>query len=133
MKARRILSYIVDTIIAGVLAQLIVMLMFSIPAKELFSVGFLRAELRPELAVQLGVFILYFLTDGLYGRSPGKRLFGLRVVFNENKGSRLTTAIVRSVVKVLSISLLFGIIVFFIMPGDTSLHDRVAKTKVASE
>lgn len=128
MKAHRVIAYLLDAIILGVISSILCFLAGI--ELEIVSLSHAGAHIiyNPLVLMNLGVGIVYFLTDVLYGGSPGKKMLGLQVNMISAGNDRFRSALVRSLIKVLSIHVLIGVIFFFLM--DSSLHDKAANTRV---
>ena len=129
MKAQRIFAYIIDAILIGILSSIVCFVSgFSI--QTLVAAGGLAIFYNPVSIVALIVSAVYFLTDGMSGGSPGKKVLGLMVTPSLQK-DRFSNAVTRALVKVLTIHLIVGVILFLIeRDGGSSLHDKVAGTRV---
>lgn len=129
MKAQRVFAYLIDGILIGILSS-IICFVAGIEVQTLWSSGTgIRILYNPVMLMTLGVATVYFLTDVMNGGSPGKKLLGITVTYDPGK-DKFSTALTRSLVKVLSIHLLIGIIMFFLSDADSSLHDKVTGTRV---
>ncbi|HLF62327.1 MAG TPA: RDD family protein [Saprospiraceae bacterium] len=137
MKAQRVFAYLIDAIFIGVLSSVICMVT-GLQIETLWTSGIgLRFVYNPVALLSLGVAVVYFLTDVMSGGSPGKKILGLMVSRNipvptgrQVEKDRFSTAITRSLVKVLSIHLIVGIILFLIGEDNSSLHDKLSGTRV---
>ncbi len=132
MRARRILAYLIDIVLIGILCG-IIGLILGISPQALWTSGTGVSLVKNAFAqMSLVVSALYFLTDVLWGGSPGKKLLRLTVVRKVDAGAKFGQAIIRAIVKVISINLLFGIVLFFVYGPGSSLHDRISGTTVTS-
>ena len=129
MKTQRVLAYIIDAILIGIVSSILCFLA-GLDVKTLWSSGGIRVLYNPVMLMNLGVAAVYFLTDVLNHGSPGKKMLGLVVMHTIPDRDRFATAAIRSLVKVLSIHVLIGIIIFLIRDQYSSLHDKVAGTRV---
>lgn len=128
MKGRRIIAYIIDAILIGVASGILCALAGITPLT--LSGNGVDILYTPGTWVSLGIAVLYFCTDVWIGGSIGKKLLGMHVIpltADKDKGG---VAVIRAFVKVISIHLIFGIIIFFLGESDSSFHDRIAGTKV---
>ena len=128
MRTQRIFAYIIDVIIIGILSGILCSIV-GLEVKTLWSSAEgVRVIYNPVSLVGLAISALYFLTDVMTEGSPGKKLLGLRVIPPSPEKDMFSTAATRALVKVISIHLFIGVILFFLM--DPSLHDRLAGTTV---
>jgi len=80
----------------------------------------------------LAILILgILLRDGYRGRSPGKRLLGLRIVTRAGDGIGYGRSIVRNVPLVVPLWNLVELV--FVLRGKPRTGDRIARTVVAEE
>ncbi len=129
MKAQRVLAYLIDAIFIGILSSVICMIT-GLEIQTLWTSGGLSVLYNPVAILSLGVSALYFLTDVMSGGSPGKKVMGLVVTQNAPEKAGFSTAITRALVKVFSIHLIVGIILFLIGDANSSLHDKLSGTSV---
>lgn len=128
MKAQRIIAYIIDAIFIGIVCS-ILCLVAGLEVQSVWASGGIEVMYNPVTLFWLGTSVLYFLMDGLRGGSPGKTILGLTVTSGSTATS-LSAALIRSLVKVLSIHVLIGVILFLIGDEGSSLHDKIAGTRV---
>lgn len=82
--------------------------------------------------VALGVMIVVMLLrDGYRGRSPGKRLLGLRIVTPESDRCSYARSIVRNLPLIIPLWNLVE--VFLVVAGKPRTGDRIARTIVTEE
>lgn len=130
MKAQRVFAYIIDGILIGIMSSILCAI-FGLQISTLWSNGAgIDILFNPVALFTLAMAALYFMTDVMYNGSPGKKLLGLSVVQSSPEKDRFSTAATRALVKVLSIHLIIGVILFITGDQDSSLHDRLAGTKV---
>ncbi|MGC9949939.1 MAG: RDD family protein [Bryobacteraceae bacterium] len=89
-----------------------------------------------KIALELGVPVLYFgLSTFLWnGRTPGKRLFGVRVVSLVHERMSLWHSIERALgYGAATLEFGFGFLQFFIHPYRRTAQDRLAETIVVKE
>jgi uncharacterized RDD family membrane protein YckC len=89
-----------------------------------------------KIALELGVPVLYFgLSTFLWnGRTPGKRLFGVRVVSLVHERMTLWHSIERALgYGAAALEFGFGFLQFFIHPYRRTAQDRLAETIVVKE
>jgi uncharacterized RDD family membrane protein YckC len=127
MRAHRIFAYIIDSILLGVLTSLVCFIIgLDITMLFVRETG-IRILFSPVSIVAFVVSTAYFLTDVLRNGSPGKKILGLRVSVTT---PGLGPAVTRALVKVFSINIIIGIILFFFGDAHSSLHDKAAGTRV---
>jgi uncharacterized RDD family membrane protein YckC len=130
MKAQRVFAYIIDAIFIGVISGILCTIT-GLNITTLWAADFgVAAFYNPVSMISLAVAVVYFLTDGLSGGSPGKKILGLAVTPVSPAKERLPMAITRALVKVISIYVIIGIILFFTSDEHSSLHDKLAGTRV---
>lgn len=131
MRVKRILAFIIDALILGVLTSVIVYGFTDLRPKEITRLDW-GAVVMYDRAwyIHFLISVLYFLMDGIYGKTIGKRIMYIRVEAQSAGNIGFLNAAIRSLVKVVSINLLVGVILFFFMKSNSSLHDRAAKTQV---
>jgi uncharacterized RDD family membrane protein YckC len=137
--AKRVVAFIIDTAIVSI-AVIILALIFAIPfligttfpgGPAVFSwwwvVGGVFGGILPLIV--LGYFIL---AEGLYGRTLGKQIMGLRVERVDGKAVDLWSAIVRNISKINIVLLILDVAVGLGMHGEMSqkFSDRYVGTKV---
>ncbi len=131
MRAKRILAFIIDALIIGVLTSVIVYGFTDLRAEEITRLDWGVVGMYDSAwYIHFLISVLYFLMDGIYGKTIGKRIMNIRVAAQTAGNIGFFKAAIRSLVKVVSINLLVGIILFFFMKSNSSLHDRAAKTQV---
>ena len=137
--ARRYLARIIDSVIIGLLAGIILTLFLS-----------LRNNPLVVSAIVIGIFVIYggLLESSTWQATIGKKILGMRVFATDGQRLSLGQALARGLVKdgpfvVLSI-LPFGQLLQFVWlglhifvvqksPVYQAIHDRVAGTLVAAE
>lgn len=129
MKAQRVFAYIVDGILIGILTSILCAIL-GLKISTLWSGGVVDIVYNPVALFSLAMAAVYFLTDVMYDGSPGKKLLGLTVIRSTPEKDRFSTAATRALVKVLSIHLVIGVILFIVGDPDSSLHDKLSGTKV---
>jgi uncharacterized RDD family membrane protein YckC len=130
MKLNRIIAYIIDVIIIGVLSGILCAI-FGISAITLWAESGVSIIYNPVTWVGLGLSVLYFFTDVWMGGTIGKKLVGLSVIQTNPESAKASAAFIRAFLKVISINLLFGVILFLIGEEDRSFHDNIAGTRVS--
>jgi uncharacterized RDD family membrane protein YckC len=128
----RALAFSLDALllVTGVVAFLgLVAVIGAVLAWEPFSLfQWLAAALITCLPVLWLVFNAAMWT--MLGRTPGKALFGLRVVRADGTPVRLGRAVVRALGYLLSAILLLGFLWVLVDPDRKAWHDRIAGTAV---
>ena len=126
MRINRIIAYVIDAILVSIVIGILGPLFGMHPTTLWTNNAGIEILYNPTMLFSTGIFILYFLTDVMMGGSPGKKLLKLSVTGNTGIGA----ALIRSVVKMISIGLIIGIILFFVFEDGSSLHDKAAGTRV---
>ena len=138
--ARRLIAYIIDVALVTVVLTIIAIVV-SIPF--LIGLGFLSFVTFPAIwAAWLGLWIggpislilvlYFFLAEGLYGRTIGKELMGLRVQRVDGKPMDMRSSLIRSISKIYWVLLLIDVAVGLGTHGEMSQKwsDRYIGTKV---
>lgn len=76
------------------------------------------------------LLVLMLLRDGYRGRSPGKRLLGLKIVTPRGTGSSYGRSVLRNMTLLL---LPVELLLVFTGRGGARLGDRIAKTSIVEE
>ncbi len=123
---RRAAALLVDGTIAGVLFGLI------FAATTLMFVRFSLVAGWALPVVYLGYYVAF---EGVYGRTPGKRLLGLVVVRRDGSACDLRAAAIRNVLRVVdgAVFYLVGAVVAVLTGDDRRIGDHVAGTAVVRE
>ena len=86
-------------------------------------------------AIGLVLFVYFFLAEGLYGRTIGKEIMGLRVERLDGKPVNFRSSLVRNISKIYWVLLLIDVLVGLGTHGEMSQKwtDRFIGTKVESK
>jgi uncharacterized RDD family membrane protein YckC len=138
--ARRLIAYIIDVALVTVVLTIIAIVV-SIPF--LIGLGFPSFVTFPAIwAAWLGLWIggpislilvlYFFLAEGLYGRTIGKELMGLRVQRVDGKPMDMRSSLIRNISKIYWVLLLIDVAVGLGTHGEMSQKwsDRYIGTKV---
>ena len=140
--ARRVIAFVIDAVIVTV-ALAIIAAVVSIP----FLIGLNFASTTGGVfpawwnawwgvwlggLIPLVVFLYFFLAEGLYGRTLGKEIMGLRVQRVDGKPMDLRNSFVRNISKIYWVLLLIDVAVGLGTHGEMSQKwsDRYIGTKV---
>ncbi len=138
----RLMAFIVDNVIFVLMMTFAVTIVWGgIPTTEIQSweqcMNLLKSGIWNEInevlqVVTLIVHLTYFIVcHGRWGRTPGKAIFGLRVV--QLDGTKLTwrSAFFRGIASIFSTSFFYlGYAIAIFSPGIRTLHDWLSGTKV---
>ena len=140
--ARRLIALVIDTVIVTV-ALVIIAVVVSIPfiiglSFSTATGGVFPAWWNAWWGVWLGgliplvVFLYFLLAEGLYGRTLGKEIMGLRVQRVDGKPMDLRSSFVRNISKIYWVLLLIDVAVGLGTHGEMSQKwsDRYIGTKV---
>jgi uncharacterized RDD family membrane protein YckC len=140
--ARRLIAFVIDAVIVTV-ALTIIAVVASIPfliglSFPSATVGAFPPWWNAWWGAWLGglipflVFLYFFLAEGLYGRTLGKEIMGLRVQRVDGKPMDLRSSLVRNISKIYWILLLIDVAVGLGTHGEMSQKwsDRFIGTKV---
>lgn len=133
---RRVLAFVIDVIIVGIVAGLLALLLafpylFSaLPNSPYFGFwGFWVGGI-----IFLIVAAYFVLAEAFWGRTLGKEVMGLKVVRTDGKPMDLGASLLRNISKVHWVLLLLDVVVGLAMHGDgrQKFSDRLAGTTVES-
>lgn len=138
--ARRLIAYIIDVAIVTVVLTIIAIIV-SIPL--LIGLGFPAVGTFPAVwaawwglwlggPISLVLFLYFLLAEGLYGRTIGKEIMGLRVVRVDGKPMDIRSSFIRNISKIYWVLLLIDVAVGLGTHGEMSQKwsDRYIGTKV---
>jgi uncharacterized RDD family membrane protein YckC len=136
--ARRLIAFVIDAVIVTVVLAIIAIVV-SIPF--IIGLSFSSTALGAFPAwwglslgglIPLVVFLYFFLAEGLYGRTLGKEIMGLRVQRVDGKPMDLRNSFVRNISKIYWVLLLLDVAVGLGTHGEMSQKwsDRYIGTKV---
>jgi uncharacterized RDD family membrane protein YckC len=140
--ARRLAAIIIDGVlvtvvlsIIGLFAGLTFLLWFGIPLGSTFSAWWAGWWGFWWGGAGLFLFVYSFLAEGLYGRTLGKEIMGLRAERVDGKRLDFRDSLVRNVSKVFWALLLLDVLVGLAMNGEVSQKwsDRYIGTKVEAK
>src|SRR3989454_1859166 len=138
--ARRLIAYIIDVALVAVVLTIIAIVV-SIPF--LIGIGFPAVEMFPVVwaawwglwlggPISLVPFLYFLLAEGLYGRTLGKEIMGLRVQRVDGKPMDMRSSLIRNISKIYWVLLLIDVAVGLGTHGEMSQKwsDRYIGTKV---
>jgi uncharacterized RDD family membrane protein YckC len=142
--ARRLIAIIIDSVIVSVVLAIIAAIV-AIP----FPVGFGFPTTTSALtvwwagwwgfwfggAIGLVLFVYFFFAEGLYGRTIGKEIMGLRVERVDGKPMDFRSSLFRNISKIYWVLLLLDVLVGLGTHGEMSQKwsDRFIGTKVEAK
>ncbi|MDG6934147.1 MAG: RDD family protein [Nitrososphaerota archaeon] len=123
----RVVAYVVDAIIIGIVAYILLLLTPLAFANLFFLVG-----LTGALYAGVLMFLYASFMEGIYGATIGKKLVGLHVALENGGKATLEQTFVRNVSKVYWLLLILDLIAGLFTKGDYRQRytDRIAKTLV---
>jgi uncharacterized RDD family membrane protein YckC len=135
--ARRLIAYVIDTILVTVVLTIIAVVV-SIPFLIGVNFPFTIVGAFPAWwglwlgGIPLVLFLYFFLAEGLYGRTLGKEIMGLRVERVDGKPMDLRSSLIRNISKIYWVLLLIDVAVGLGTHGEMSQKwsDRYVGTKV---
>jgi uncharacterized RDD family membrane protein YckC len=136
--ARRVIAIVIDAIIVTV-ALTIVAVVASIPFLISLNFSSTTAGAFPAWwglwlggLIPLVIFLYFFLAEGLYGRTVGKEIMGLRVERVDGKPMDMRSSVIRNISKIYWVLLVIDVAVGLGMHGEMSQKwsDRYIGTKV---
>lgn len=103
----------------------------------LITINFISKEsplfsLAPNIGI-IGLILYFIVSTSLYGKTLGKKIFGLKVVKDEKKPSVITVLVREIIGKFISSFLFLGFIWVGIDKNKQGFHDKIASTYVISE
>ncbi len=124
----RIAAFLVDSLALA----LALILPSSVLSYAMAWVGGSGKSIQLVWWIALGIFMIAMLIrDGIRGRSPGKKLLGLRIRTRQGEGCGVMRSVIRNVPLVVpGWNLVEAILV---IGGRSRTGDRIAKTTVAEE
>jgi uncharacterized RDD family membrane protein YckC len=140
--ARRLIAFVIDAVIVTAVLAIIAVVVsipfiigFSFPST---TVGGFPAWWNTWWSLSLGgliplvVFLYFFLAEGLYGRTIGKEIMGLRVERVDGKPMDMRSSLIRNISKIYWVLLLIDVAVGLGTHGEMSQKwsDRYIGTKV---
>ena len=139
---RRLIAYVIDTAIVTV-ALVIIAVVVSIPFLVGLSLSSPSAGVFPAWwgawwglwfggIGSLVLFVYFFLAEGLYGRTIGKEIMGLRVERVDGKPMDMRSSLIRNISKIYWVLLLIDVAVGLGTHGEMGQKwsDRYVGTKV---
>ena len=141
--ARRVIAFLIDAIIIS-LAVAIISAIIAIPI--LITTGFPTSTAFPTWwatwwgawfggAISLVLFLYFFLAEGLYAKTIGKHVMGLRVERLDGKHVDFRDSVIRNISKIYWLLLVLDVLVGLGMHGESSQKwsDRYIGTKVEAK
>ncbi len=138
--ARRLIAYIIDVALVTVVLTIIAV---AVSIRFLIGIGFPAFGTFPAVwaawwglwfggPITLVLFLYFFLADGLYGRTLGKEIMGLRVERVDGKPMDMRSGLIRNISKIHWVLLLVDVAVGLGTHGEMSQKwsDRYVGTKV---
>ena len=123
----RVAAFLVDA-----LTMAIVLVLPASIASYAFAWSGLSRAIQFVWYVALGLLMIGLLIrDGFHGRSPGKRLLGLRLVTPRGEGCGWIRSIVRNIPLIVPLWNLIEVVL--VLSGKARSGDRIAKTSVREE
>ena len=124
----RVAAFLVDALTLSI----VLVLPASITSYAMAWIGGSAKAIQVVWWVALGILVIGILIrDGYHGRSPGKRLLGLRLVTPRGEGCGYVRSIIRNLPLLLPIWNLVEAIL--VVTGKRRTGDRIAKTTVMEE
>ncbi len=124
---KRLLAFIVDSIILGVLS-------FAILLPSFFLGDIIG--LLAMMVVGVGSLVYVFLLEGIYGYTPGKHVMGLVVVKSDGSQCTMGASIIRNLLLIvdnLPFAYIIGLALILITDRKQRVGDLVADTVVVSQ
>jgi len=138
--ARRLIAYIIDVALVAVVLTIIAIV---VSIRFLIGIGFPAVGTFPVVwaawwgfwfggPISLVLFLYFLLAEGLYGRTLGKEIMGLRVQRVDGKPIDMRSSLIRNISKIYWVLLLVDVAVGLGTHGEMSQKwsDRYIGTKV---
>ena len=124
----RVAAFLVDALTLSI----VLVLPASITSYAMAWIGGSAKAIQIVWWVALGILVIGILIrDGYHGRSPGKRLLGLRLVTPRGEGSGYARSIVRNIPLIV---IPWNVVeLVLVLSGRSRTGDRIAKTSVREE
>jgi uncharacterized RDD family membrane protein YckC len=127
-KLLRIAAFLVDALSIA----LVLILPASLASYALAWIGGSIKAIQIVWWIALGILaILLLVRDGYHGRSPGKRLLGLRLVTPHGEGAGYVRSVIRNLPLIVPLWNLIEI--GCVIAGKSRTGDRIARTTVTEE
>jgi uncharacterized RDD family membrane protein YckC len=124
----RIAAFLVDALTIA----LVLILPASLASYALAWIGGSIKAIQIVWWIALGILaVLLLVRDGYHGRSPGKRLLGLRLVTPRGEGAGYVRSVIRNLPLIVPVWNLID--VGFVIAGKARTGDMIAKTTVSEE
>ncbi len=134
----RVAAFAVDFLISGILFMLVMYFLIPIIVRlnwvELEADAVLNFSLKNWYSLVFVVIYFGLFTYFSNGRTPGKRLFGIRIVSLVHERMSLWHSFERALgYGASALEFGFGFIQYFIHPNRRTVHDRIAETIVITD
>jgi len=127
-KLLRIAAFLVDALTIAI----VLILPASLASYALAWIGGSIKAIQIVWWIALGILaILLLVRDGYHGRSPGKRLLGLRLLTPRGEGAGYVRSVIRNLPLIVPVWNLIE--VGFVVAGKSRTGDMIAKTTVSEE
>jgi uncharacterized RDD family membrane protein YckC len=127
---KRFLALQVDCIIVGFIFAP-VFLIFSSITPILFN--YMNNQLFIYLTLALIIIVYFLVSDIVFGRSIGKKIFRMKVVHFKRIPMSNAQIILRDMLRIIDLMLLFTMLILFFNKGRQTLPDIFVKTYVIEE
>ena len=141
--ARRLIAYIIDVALVALVTVVLTTIAVAVSIRFLIGLGFPTVGTFPAVwaalwglwfggPISLVLFLYFFLAEGLYGRTIGKEIMGLRVEKSDGKQMNMLSSLIRNISKIYWVLLLIDVAVGLGTHGEMSQKwsDRYVGTKV---
>jgi uncharacterized RDD family membrane protein YckC len=132
---KRVLSFIVDAIIVGLIHYELVSY-FGLSALNFRILDLANGMHLSISLLSMSIFIIYFTVfdASILKGSPGKKLFSIIIVNDDSTRITIYKSFLRSVLKLISFTVFFvGFIPAFFSDDKKSLHDKLLRTVVINQ
>src|SRR5207302_759686 len=109
--ARRLIAYIIDVALVALVTVVLTTIAVAVSIRFLIGLGFPTVGTFPAVwaalwglwfggPISLVLFLYFFLAEGLYGRTIGKEIMGLRVEKSDGKQMNMLSSLIRNISKI---------------------------------
>ncbi len=129
---KRVYAGLIDALLIGITVGFIYQIFIgqSVAGNKDFKMTFdaLNVEMT---AITVGVLIMYFIICEILGNTIGKKILGLKIIYN---GKGIIARILRPFVKVITLYVCpFIVILSLFIPGNKLYYDYAFKTEIVDE
>jgi len=129
-KRLRIMAFIIDYIIFAFTALVIFLLLFDQNASNKTDGYWLLRNVFSIIFIFSSALIFWPISEGLFGKTIGKRLLKIKVVTDENQPIGILRALARFLIAIIDLQMLIGLLVASLNKKNKRIGDNIAGTIV---